>query len=52
MIAATIMFAGAITLYIGHNIRKGLDGFSYINGSTFDKFFIDQPIFRGFYCKF
>ena len=52
MIAATIIFAGAIALYIGHKMRKGLDEFSYINGSTFDKFLIDQPIFRRWYYRF
>jgi len=51
MIAATIIFAGAIALYIGHKVRKGLDEFSYINGSTFDKFLIDQPIFRRWYYR-
>ena len=52
MIAAAIIFAGAIALYIGHKMRKGIDEFSYINGSTFDKFLIDQPIFRRFYYRF
>ena len=52
MIAATILFAGAVALYIGHKMRKGFDEFSYINGSTFDKFLIDQPIFRRWYYRF
>ena len=52
MIAATIIFAGAIALYIGHKMRKGIDEFSYINGSNFDKFLIDQPILRRWYYRF
>jgi hypothetical protein len=51
MIAATIIIAGAIALYVGHKMRKGFDEFSYINGSTFDKFLIDQPIFRRWYYR-
>ena len=46
MIAATIIFAGAIALYIGHMMRKGLDELGYMNGSAFDKFLIDQTFFR------
>jgi hypothetical protein len=51
LIAATIICAGAIALYIGHKVRKGFDEFSYINGSTFEKFLIDQPIFRRWYYR-
>ena len=52
MIAATIIFAGAIALYIGHMLRKGFDEQSYMHGSAFDKFLIDQPIFRRWYGRF
>ena len=52
MIAATMLFIGAVSLYIGHKMRKGFDEFSYINGSAFDKFLIDQPIFRRWYYRF
>ncbi len=51
MIAATIIFAGVIALYIGHKVRKGFDEFSYVNGSAFDKFLIEQPIFRRWYYR-
>ena len=51
MIAATIIFVGAIALYIGHKMRKGFDEFSYMQGSAFDKFLIDQPIFRRWYYR-
>ena len=51
MIAATIIFAGAVALYIGHKMRKGFDEFSYIRGSNFDKFLIDQPLFRRWYYR-
>lgn len=51
MIAATIIFAGVIALYIGHKVRKGFDEFSYVNGSAFDKFLIEQPILRRWYYR-
>ena len=51
MIAATILTAGGVALYIGHKMRKGFDEFSYINGSAFDKFLIEQPIFRRWYYR-
>ena len=46
MIAATVIFAGAVALYIGHMIRKGFDEQLYMHGSACDKFHIDQPIFK------
>lgn len=52
MIAATIIFAGVIALYIGHMMRKGFDELAYIRGSTFDKFLIDQPLFRRWCNRF
>ena len=52
MIAATIIFAGAIALYIGHVVRKGVDGQTYMHRSAFDAFLIDQPIFRRWYGRF
>jgi len=52
MIAATIMFAGAVALYIGHVIRKGFDEQGCVHGSAFDKFLIAQPIFRQRYDRF
>ena len=52
MIAATIIFAGAIALYIGHMIRKGFDEQVYMHGSAFDKFLIAQPIFRRWNDRF
>ena len=52
IIAATILFAGAVSLYIGHRIRKGFDDQVYMNGSSFDKFLIGQPIFRRWYTRF
>ena len=45
-IAATMIFAGAIALYTGHMMRKGFDERAYIRSSGFDKFLIDQPLFR------
>jgi hypothetical protein len=51
MIAATILFSGALALYIGHKMKKGFDEFTYVNGSTFDKFLIDQPILRRWYYR-
>ena len=52
MIAATIIFAGAIALYVGHMMRKGFDELGYINGSAFDKFLIDRPLFRRWCNRF
>lgn len=52
MIAATIIFAGVIALYTGHVIRKGFDEQTYMHGSAFDTFLIDQPIFRRWYGRF
>ena len=52
MIAATIIFAGAIALYIGHMVRKGFDEQTYMHGSAFDKILIDQPIFRRWHGRF
>ena len=51
MISATIIFAGGVALYIGHKMRKGFDEFSYIRGSNFDKFLIDQPLFSRWYYR-
>jgi hypothetical protein len=52
MIAATIIFAGAVALYIGHMIRKGFDEQTCMQGSAFDKFLVGQPIFRRWYDRF
>lgn len=52
MIAVTIIFAGAVALYLGHMIRKGLDDQVYMHGSAFDKLLIGQPVFRRWYNRF
>ena len=51
MIAATIIFAGAVALYIGHMIRKGLDEQVYMYGSAFDRLPSGQSIFRRWYTR-
>ena len=51
MIAATIICAGGIALYIGHKMRTGFDELEYMNGSTFDKYLINQPLFRKWYSR-
>ena len=52
MVAAAIIFAGAVTLYIGHMIRKGFDDQSDIHGSALDTFPMDEPLFRRWQGKF
>ena len=51
MIAATIIFAGVIALYIGHKMRKGFDEVGNIRGSAFDQILIEQPIIRRWYKR-
>jgi len=52
MIAATIIFASVLALYIGHMMRKGFDEFGYIRGSAFDEVLVAQPIFRRWFNRF
>jgi len=52
MIAATIIFAGVMALYIGHIMRKGFDKSGYISGYAFDELIVDQPIFRRWFNRF
>jgi len=51
MIAATIIFAGAVALYAGHMLRKGFDGQVSMHGSAFDTLLIGQPVFRRWYNR-
>ena len=46
MIAATIIVAGAIALYIGHMMRKGFNEGRYIHGSMFEEVIFNQPFRR------
>ena len=52
MIAATVIFAGAAALYMGHTIRKGFDDQPYMHGLAFHTFLIDRPIFKRWYGRF
>ena len=43
MIAATILFAGTLALYLGHKVRKGSNGFTLTHGLPFETFPVDRP---------
>jgi hypothetical protein len=52
MIAACVIFAGTIALYIGHMMRKGFSARGYIHDSMFDEAVFNQPFLRRWYSKF